>query len=162
MVKTAGTEYADLACRGLTFAPPDCATWLLWKEADGPINIFKASEGLFPLITGQEPPFKEALEWLKFEYTADYLGAYMAPASTLLAQSAVAEGGELFPELLAYPRRIYPEVYGPVVFLGRAPQRKEAHIGEGEVLSGKTSINSIKLGLRLFIPAKLILVNLPA
>ena len=25
-VKSAGTEYVDLACRGLTFAPPDCAS----------------------------------------------------------------------------------------------------------------------------------------
>ena len=121
-------------------------SWFLWREADVPLNVFEALKGLFPLITGQEPPFKEALEWLKFEYTADYLGAYMAPASTLLAQSAVAEGGELFPALLAYPRRIYPEVYGPVVSMGREPERREFEIEEGGGLSGGTSINSIKVG----------------
>ena len=119
-MKTAGTEYADLACRGLTFAPPDCATWLLWKEADGPINIFKASEGLFPLITGQEPTSKEDLNWFQFAYNADLTGAYVAPASTALTQYAVADRDELFLESLAHLRRIYPEVYGPAVAMGRA------------------------------------------
>ena len=63
-VNLAGTEYVDLACRGLTFVPLDCASWLLWREADGPINVFEASTGLFTLLTGQEPPFEEALNWL--------------------------------------------------------------------------------------------------
>ena len=50
-VKSAGTEYVDFAFQGLTFVPPDCASWLLRREADGPLNVFKASTGLFPLIT---------------------------------------------------------------------------------------------------------------
>ena len=123
-MKTAGTEYIDLACRGLTFSPPDCAAYNIQREADGPINIFEASTGLFPLLTGREPPFEEALNWLQFAYTTDRVGAYVAPASTLLAQSMVAEGGEIFPALLAHLRRLYPEVYGPAVSTGWAPDRR--------------------------------------
>ena len=59
---------------------------------------------------------------MQFAYTADRAGAYVAPAFTVLAQSAVAEGGDLFPVLLAYLRRLYPEVYGPVVSMGKAPE----------------------------------------
>ena len=69
----------------------------------------------------------------------------MAPASTEIAHSTVAEGGELFPVLVA--RRRYPEVYGSGVATGWAPERREIQIGEGEGLSGGTSVHSsIKLG----------------
>ena len=76
------------------------------------------------------------------------MGAYVAPASTVLAQSAVAEGGELFPELLEHLRRCYTEVYGSAVGTFRAPERREIQIGEGEGLSGgNSSVHiSIKLG----------------
>ena len=100
-----GTEYVDLAFRGLTFVPPDCASWVLRREANGPLNIFEASTGLFPLLIGREPPFEEALELLQFSYTADQSSAYVGPASTVLAQSAVVEGGERFMALLAHLRR---------------------------------------------------------
>ena len=73
---------------------------MLHREADEPLNIFKASKCLFPLLTGQEPPFEEALDWLQFAYTVERSVAYVAPASMVLAQSTVAEGGELFPALL--------------------------------------------------------------
>ena len=86
----------DLACQGLTFVPPDCASWLFWREADGPINGFEASTGLFPLLTSRELPFEEALDWLQFAYTADRAGDYGAPASTVLAHFAVAEGVNSF------------------------------------------------------------------
>ena len=67
----------------------------------------------------------------------------MAPASTVLAQSAVAEGDELFPALLAHPRRRYPEVYVYAVGTCQAPERREIQIGEGEGLSsGNYSLNS--------------------
>ena len=138
----------DLDCRGLTFVPLDWDYWLLQREADGPLNVFDASTSLFPLLTVREPPFEEALDWLKFAYTADRAGAYVAPASTALAQSAVADGGELFLALLAHFRRRYPEVYGSAVGTCRAPERREIQIGEGEGLSGgKYSVHSsIKLG----------------
>ena len=55
-----------MAFRGLTFVPPDCAAWLLERGADGPLNVFEASKGFFSTLTGQEPPFKEALYWLQF------------------------------------------------------------------------------------------------
>ena len=72
----------------------------------------------------------------------------MAPASTVLAQSVVAEGGELFPVLLAHLRRRYPEVNGSAVSTCWLPERGEIEIGEGEVLSGvNSSVHSrIKLG----------------
>ena len=50
--KTAGEESLNLACRGLAFLPVDCAAWLLGREADGPVNVFEASAGLFPLLNG--------------------------------------------------------------------------------------------------------------
>ena len=63
-MKSVGTDYVDLAFRGLMFVPLDCTYWLLRKEADGPLNVFEALTGLFPLLTVREPPFEEALEWL--------------------------------------------------------------------------------------------------
>ena len=99
----------------------------------------------FPLLTGQEPPFKEDIDWLKFSYTADRTGAYAAPAPTVLVQFAVAKGDEILLELLAHLRRLYPEVYGPAVATGWAPERREFQIGEGEGLIGGTSVNSVKL-----------------
>ena len=78
----------------------------------------------------------------------DRAGTFVTPASTVLAQSAVAEGDELFPALLAHLRRQYPEVYGSTVETSWAPERKEILIGEGEGLSVSHSsvIISIKLG----------------
>ena len=61
----------------------------------------------------------------------DQVGAYVVPASTVLTHSAVAEGGELFPALLAHLRRLYPEVYGPEVATGQVSERREFQIGEG-------------------------------
>ena len=51
-VKLAGTEYVDLDFQGLKFDPPDCASWILRREADGPLNVFEALTGMFPLLTG--------------------------------------------------------------------------------------------------------------
>ena len=100
----------NFACQGFAFVPADCAAWLLGRTVDGPANVFKVSTGLFPLITGREAPFDAALDWLKFAYTADRAGACVAPASTVLVPSTIAEGGDLFPALLVHLRRQYPEV----------------------------------------------------
>ena len=142
----------------------DCASWLLLREADGPLNVFEASTGLYPLLTGKENPFKEALDWSQFAYTVDRADAYVAPASTVLAQSAVAEGDEFFLALLVHLRRLYPEVYGPAVAMGWAPERREIHIGEGEVLSSMTNVHSsIKLGayIGIFNNLSLAGMNIP-
>ena len=48
-------------------------------------------------MTGRAPPFEEALNWSQLAYTADWMGAYVEPASTVLFQYAVVEGDELFP-----------------------------------------------------------------
>ena len=84
---------------------------------------------------------------MQFAYTADQAGDYVAPASTVLAQSAVAEGDELFPALLAHLRRRYPEVYGSAVCVCREPECREIQIGEGEGLSGGNS--SVHISTRL-------------
>ena len=131
-MKLAGTKYVELDCRGLTFVYPDCVSWLIHREANRPLNVFKVSTGLFPLLTGQHPPFKEALDRLKFAYTTDRAGAYVAPASTVLAHLTVAEGDEIFTALLEHIRRCYPEVFGSAVAMGQAPERRELQIGEGE------------------------------
>ena len=50
--KAEGTEHVNLAFRGLAFLPSDCADWIIGREADGPANVFEASTGLPPLLTG--------------------------------------------------------------------------------------------------------------
>ena len=50
--KTAGSKYFNLAFRGLTFAPPDCTSWLLEMEEDGSLNIFSSYKSLLPMLTG--------------------------------------------------------------------------------------------------------------
>ena len=129
--KAARDDHLNLACRGLAFLPTDYAAWLLGREADGPVNVFKASAGLFPLLNGREPPFEAALDFLQFAYTADRVGAYVAPASTVLVPSAVPEGDNLFGALLAHLRRRYSEVYGLGDTLARAPERRDSHIRAG-------------------------------
>ena len=65
----------------------------------------------------------------------------------VLSQSAVAEGGELFPALMAHLRRRYPEVYSSAVATYHAPDRREIQIREGGGLSGGARVHSsIKLG----------------
>ena len=145
-VKTAGEEYIDLAFQGLTFVPTDCEAWIIQREANGPLNMFEALKGLFPLLTGRDPPFGEALDWLQFAYDVDQVGDYVAPASTLISHSAVAEVDELYPTLLVHLRRIYTELYSPEVSTGWAPEHREFQIVEGGGLSGRTSVNIIQLG----------------
>ena len=85
---------------------------------------------------------------MQFAYTVDQSGAYVAHAPTVLTQSVVEEGGELFTALLAHLSRRYPDVYSSAVVMCRAPERREIQIREGEVLSGGNSSvhSSIKLG----------------
>ena len=61
-------------------------------EEDGPLNVLSASKGFFPMLTGREPPFEDALDWSKLAYTANREGAYVVTESTVLAQSAILEG----------------------------------------------------------------------
>ena len=67
----------------------------------------------------------------------------MAPASTVLDQSAVPEGDELLLGLLAHLRRQYYEVYGSPEGTSRAHERRDIHIREGRGLShGNSSVLS--------------------
>ena len=119
------------------------------REEDGPPNTLSASNGLFTLLTVRDPPFEEALDWLQLSYNEDQAGAYVEPASTFLAQSAIEEGGKLFPWILSHLRRLYTEVYGPAFSLGQAPERREFILKEEtKVLSISNSIlnSSSKLG----------------
>ena len=47
----------NLECQGLTFAPLDCANWLLGRE-DEDLNIAATSKGITPLITGWVHPLR--------------------------------------------------------------------------------------------------------
>ena len=119
---------------------------------------------MFIILTGREPPFEEALDWLQFLYTVYRAGAYVSPASTVLAQSAGEEVVELFPAILAHLRRRNPEVYGPAVATGWAPELKDLQIREGGGLSGGISVHSsIKLGAYAgrFINLSLAGINIP-
>ena len=71
------------------------------------------------------------------------------PVSMVLAQSAITEGGELFPTILLYLWRLYIDVYSPVDLLVWAPAHREFPLGkDGEGLrGGNLSINGFsKLG----------------
>ena len=71
----------------------------------------------------------------------------MALASTVLAQSAVAEGGELFPALLAHLRRLCTKLHGSMVATYWESDIRELKIGEGGEFSCGTSVHSdINLG----------------
>ena len=79
---------------------------------------------------------------------------YVAPAFTVLAQSTISEGDEPFPACLKHLRRLYPEVYGPLVFpteasFGWAPACREFNLGEDGVRLDGDSISKnrfIELG----------------
>ena len=61
----------------------------------------------------------------------------MAPAYMVLDQSAIAEGGKLFPVIFSHLRILNPEVCGPAFSLGWFSYCREFPIGEeGEGLSG--------------------------
>ena len=60
------------------------------------LNISVVRNGISPFLTGWELTFEEVLDWLQFSYTTDRTGAYMAPASMVLVQSAVVESDALF------------------------------------------------------------------
>ena len=81
-----------MLCWGLTSVPPDGTSLLLGHS----LNIVEVSQMMFPLLGGQAPPFEEVLDWFQFSYTKDWMGAYMAPASTVLVQSMVLEGDPIF------------------------------------------------------------------
>ena len=100
----------ELACRGLTLVTSDCASWILRGKAYRPLNVFEASTGLFPLLTDQDPPSEEALNWLVFAYSIDRVGDFVVPASTVLDQSTVLEGGTLLSALLEHLRRLCPKL----------------------------------------------------
>ena len=51
------------------------------------------------------PPFKALLDWLKFAYTADRTGDYVAPASKVIVQLAVVDGDELFQAFYGHFRK---------------------------------------------------------
>ena len=76
-------------------------------EKEQSINITADSKGIFPLLTGQAPPFEEALAWLQFAYTANQTWAYVVPASTVIVQSTVVEGDELFLVLFANLQKLF-------------------------------------------------------
>ena len=83
----------DLACQGTTFLPPDVTAHLLVEPG---LNITAANNAIFSLFFGQAPDFEEALDWLRFLFTGNRAGVYMASASTVLVRSVITEGESIF------------------------------------------------------------------
>ena len=81
------------------------------------------------MLTGREDPFEADIDWLQLSCTAVRVRAYVEPTYTVLVQSVVAEGDELFPALMAHLRRPYPEVYGLAVDTDQEPERRELLLG---------------------------------
>ena len=96
------------------------------------MDILVAIQGIFPILVGPAIPFDEVLYWLQFSYTAYRTGSYMAPASKVLVQSVVMEGGEIFLAFYWHLRKLYLGLYssstlgpGPdytVYLTGSAPE----------------------------------------
>ena len=97
----------DLSYRGLTFVPPDGASFLLGLFK----NISEATQTLFPILDSQAPPYKEALNWMQFSYTADQVGDYVLPVFKSPVRSMVSERDPLFSLTLRHLRRSYPGAY---------------------------------------------------
>ena len=74
---------------------------------------------------------------MQFAYTADRTGFYVAPTSTVLVQSVVVEGEEIFPYFFMHLRKLYPGAYAPstlgpgpdysVALTGQEPERRESN-----------------------------------
>ena len=74
----------------------------------------ESSHTLFPLLAICTPIYEEALDWIKFDYTGDWTGNYMAPSSTVLVRFMVWQGDPLFYPTLLHLRRSYPRAYDPL------------------------------------------------
>ena len=85
-------EGRSLSCQGLTFLPLYETAPLFNLEES--VGMF--SKELFPVLSGQEPPYKEALNWLHFSFTDNTKGPYVAPANTAFSFASPVEGGAMF------------------------------------------------------------------
>ena len=97
----------DLACRGLTYATLEGASFLLNTYR----NIAEVGQLIFTILFGRVSPFKEMIDWLQFAYTAYSTEACVALASTVLVPSAVSEGDSLFPAFWKHLLRRFPGAY---------------------------------------------------
>ena len=79
--------------------------------ASRPLENPKTVMSLFPLQAGWAPPYEEALDWFQFAYAGDWVGGYVDPASTVLVQSVVMEGGPLFSTTLMHLQWSYHGMY---------------------------------------------------
>ena len=91
--------------------PPDVVAHLL---AEPGLNITAANKALFSLFFGQATNFEEALDWLRFSFTGDRAGVYMASASTVLVRSMIIEGESIFAPTLKQLWRRFPGAYAPM------------------------------------------------
>ena len=55
------------------------------------------SKLLFPQLTSQEIPYKEALDWLQGSYMGYNKGGYVAPANTAIFSRCRLRGGRYSP-----------------------------------------------------------------
>ena len=63
-------EGQSLSCWGLAFLPPDADAPLFHLEG----SVSEFSKIIFTLLAYQEPPYKEALDWIQFSFTGDPKG----------------------------------------------------------------------------------------
>ena len=108
-----------LACQVLNFVSLDCDACIIGGVQDKSITIAVAIKGIFPHLTSLYPPFKETLDWSQFAYTVDRTGTYVDPASTVLVQSMVVEGGELFLVFFVQLQKLYSGDYAPSTLVPR-------------------------------------------
>ena len=84
---------------GADLCSPDSASHLLaWTK----ITTTASSQALLNLLASQEPAYKEAINWIQFASTGDWIWDYMAAASTVFFQSLLAERDPLFAPILEY------------------------------------------------------------
>ena len=76
----------------MTFVPLDGVLRLLGQGA----NITETSRLLLLFLSSQASPYEEAPDWIKFTYTGERMGAYVAPASTYLFWYVLADGDLIF------------------------------------------------------------------
>ena len=98
-----------MECYGMTFVSL-CGASLLLESS---FNIFEAIQILFLLLSSWAPSFEDTLDWLQFVYADYQAGAYVMPASTVLAQFVVSKVDHLFPDIWSHLLSSYPGAYDP-------------------------------------------------
>ena len=68
------------------------------------------------MLSSREPPYDEALNWLKFSYMGDRLGAHVALSLTGLKFITLTDREPLFAPALQRLHKLYPRAYARARF----------------------------------------------